>query len=272
LSVETLAKPQHEHSPDPVLVEKLLVQPTFTEQTVPILHPKSVPYDPLSDSSSIPLPDLKSEEPFDELAARSMPRKIPYDSLPDCSWFRLLLIKPGNQTEDIVCTLTSLPRAEAKDKYEALSYTWHSQLLPRQNTNKGILCNGISIQVGDNLYFALWHLRYHAQPRIIWVDQLCINQADAKERNEQVQCMNLVYSHAWQTVVWLGLGQDSKKEREALSNICGLVNTWNPDENARFWVMDDETMNYEYGEPREVDGSVDISFVQRLGSLFTSTW
>jgi hypothetical protein len=38
----------------------------------------------------------------------------------------------------------------------------------------------------------------------IWIDAICINQNDIPERNAQVRLMDSVYSHAQQTIVWLG--------------------------------------------------------------------
>lgn len=51
---------------------------------------------------------------------------------------------------------------------------------------------------------ALSMLRDATQARIIWVDAICINQADVKERNHQVHIMKRIYSQAASVVVWLG--------------------------------------------------------------------
>ena len=40
--------------------------------------------------------------------------------------------------------------------------------------------------------------------RIIWVDAVCINQADPEEKTLQVTMMNLIYSRAEEVMIWLG--------------------------------------------------------------------
>ena len=86
-------------------------------------------------------------------------------------------------------------------EFEALSYGWEPES-PQQE----ILCNGKSVRVGWNLFKALETLRPtpHGQQRALWVDALCINQADKEEKTEQVKIMRHVYSKAKRTIVWLG--------------------------------------------------------------------
>lgn len=147
-----------------------------------------------------------------------------YKPLPDNSFFRLFVLKPGDYEDDIDCELTSVTRSEARFKYEALSYAWHDYV-PRLQKDKQIRCNKKWIEVGDNLCLAMRFLRHGSLPRILWVDQLCINQDDTDERNMQVQSMSLVYSQAKQTVIWLGFGVETRKnQRNVIQNVCHLVN------------------------------------------------
>jgi hypothetical protein len=39
---------------------------------------------------------------------------------------------------------------------------------------------------------------------MLWIDALCINQSDLKERAQQVQMMRLIYAQANRVVIWLG--------------------------------------------------------------------
>jgi hypothetical protein len=41
-------------------------------------------------------------------------------------------------------------------------------------------------------------------PRIIWIDAICITQADVQERATQVQLWAMIYLYASRVVVWLG--------------------------------------------------------------------
>jgi hypothetical protein len=40
------------------------------------------------------------------------------------------------------------------------------------------------------------------------VDRVCINQADVRERNPQIQLMGEIYSHSHAVFVWLGPPRD----------------------------------------------------------------
>ncbi|KAH7317403.1 heterokaryon incompatibility protein-domain-containing protein [Rhexocercosporidium sp. MPI-PUGE-AT-0058] len=44
----------------------------------------------------------------------------------------------------------------------------------------------------------------------LWVDAICINQGNIKERNSQVSMMGKIYSKAWCVWVWLGESKDVK--------------------------------------------------------------
>jgi hypothetical protein len=83
--------------------------------------------------------------------------------------------------------------------YEALSYTWGGEQKPCYITIKEQILN-----ITQNLYTALLRLRGSSLERIIWVDAICINQEDWKERGQQVQRMAKIYSKAARVLVWLG--------------------------------------------------------------------
>jgi hypothetical protein len=52
---------------------------------------------------------------------------------------------------------------------------------------------------------ALQNLWLEEDPRTLWVDAVCIDQADDEERSEQVQMMSRIYKNASRVLVWLGL-------------------------------------------------------------------
>ncbi|KLU88072.1 hypothetical protein MAPG_07059 [Magnaporthiopsis poae ATCC 64411] len=99
-------------------------------------------------------------------------------------------------------------------KYEALSYTWGRTgrdeliyIVPGPGQLQG---RNTVLAVRENLAAALRHLRQPDKPRVLWVDQICINQADTLERGKQVSRMAEIYTLAWRVVVWLGAGQKHK--------------------------------------------------------------
>lgn len=66
-----------------------------------------------------------------------------------------------------------------------------------------IICDGRAIMVTQNLHNAL-NAVAQLYSGYLWVDQLCINQDDIRERNAQVALMGQLYRNASQVVVWLG--------------------------------------------------------------------
>ncbi|KAF2820100.1 heterokaryon incompatibility, partial [Ophiobolus disseminans] len=83
--------------------------------------------------------------------------------------------------------------------YDALSYTWGSIV-----NMKHITCNCQRLEVTENLFDALSVLRHRYIDRYLWVDAICINQNDAKERAQQVQKMLMIYQNATNVIAWLG--------------------------------------------------------------------
>ncbi|KAL7813690.1 heterokaryon incompatibility domain-containing protein [Trichoderma aethiopicum] len=83
--------------------------------------------------------------------------------------------------------------------YEALSYTWGSP-----NVTESILVNGYRMEITHNLHEALLHLRREDEDRILWVDAVCIDQANLKERGHQVAQMGEIYGEADRVIFRLG--------------------------------------------------------------------
>ena len=103
---------------------------------------------------------------------------------------------------------------EPPPAYEALSYEWAppfasgTQLYP-------LICNEqFQIGIRQNLNDALHHLRpkIGEPPRALWVDAICINQADNGGKSVQVRRMKEIYEKATQVVGWLGKGDDGIAE------------------------------------------------------------
>jgi hypothetical protein len=60
------------------------------------------------------------------------------------------------------------------------------------------------MKITKSLDEVLRFLRHTSRPRVLWIDQVSINQNDTQERSEQVQGMRSIYSKAYSVVVWLG--------------------------------------------------------------------
>jgi hypothetical protein len=128
-------------------------------------------------------------------------------------------------------------------RYEALSYTWGD---PRETRSISVDDNQLLITV--NLYAALARLRLHSHERIIWVDAVCIDQHNTKERTQQVQLMAKIYSNAFCVIVWLGEGIEdadralediqlaANKELADCSNLQAILKLLQRQWFQRIWV------------------------------------
>src|SRR5207247_136756 len=84
-------------------------------------------------------------------------------------------------------------------QYNALSYTWGD---PKRNWP--IILNGKLSFVTHNLGDALRYLQVHEVLSPIWIDAICINQQNPKEKAEQVQQLRLIFQGAKNVIAWLG--------------------------------------------------------------------
>ncbi|KAJ9421384.1 heterokaryon incompatibility protein-domain-containing protein [Fusarium oxysporum] len=102
---------------------------------------------------------------------------------------------------------------ENPSPYTALSYVWglgdktQSICVPSVDQD-----SGASIAITKSLETALRHFRKPDAVITLWIDQICINQADNKEKGQQVAMMGSIYSSATQVLVWLGPAQDGSEE------------------------------------------------------------
>jgi hypothetical protein len=54
----------------------------------------------------------------------------------------------------------------------------------------------------------LLRLQDHLCSRVIWIDAICIDQANKKEKEGQIALMVEIYAKARRVVVWLGEAED----------------------------------------------------------------
>lgn len=179
-----------------------------------------------------------------QLIAQPLPvphGNFPYPPLPlGVDATRILTLEPGSFYDPLIGKL--IPATfDSRPKYAALSYTWSDSYpdnamlsttplatefphagqqhlasilpkglaesfpgLPRGGEPAALTLNGRPCHLGHNLHLALLHLRSLTSPLTLWVDALCINQADMDERNAQVALMSFIYTRATKVVAWLG--------------------------------------------------------------------
>jgi hypothetical protein len=130
---------------------------------------------------------------------------------------RLLVVLPSlDDSATIQCKLIS-SKKEMHSTYVALSYCWGQK--DSENSSR-IELEGQTFEVTPNLYSALRRLRSQTTKIYLWVDALCINQANTEERNDQVSRMNTIYQNA--TLVVCFLGEEEKESDIAMEFLLNL--------------------------------------------------
>jgi hypothetical protein len=134
--------------------------------------------------------------------------------------FRVLRFLPGIT---INATLKVLDIDQAP-KYLALSYTWgptrgedDGEILSQH----GILVNGMNFSIRANLHDALIHMlpMLEDQQFPLFVDAICINQRDEKEKATQVKLMRWIYDRAAGVHGWLGVPEADIEAQFAIEAI-----------------------------------------------------
>lgn len=124
---------------------------------------------------------------------------------------RLLTLHPSSDVAaPVVVTLleASLDNFPSEQhSYEALSYVW--------GASEGSIpctCDGKQLFITPNCDDALRHLRLPNEHRNLWVDAICIDQANSDEslaeRNTQITLMGGVYRTAKRTLCWIGKSKE----------------------------------------------------------------
>ncbi|KAF4626530.1 hypothetical protein G7Y89_g11629 [Cudoniella acicularis] len=133
-----------------------------------------------------------------------------YSPLEEDRQFRLLRLEPGQDTDPLSCELFDHSLDEAPN-YDALSYTWGSN-----HPLYEIRCGGHNFQVTKNLHEALCRFRCRDKVRVMWIDAICIDQSNDKEKTKQVQMMGEIYSRSHQLMIWLGHPPEDTTARLAI--------------------------------------------------------
>ncbi|KAK9797570.1 putative Heterokaryon incompatibility protein-domain-containing protein [Seiridium cardinale] len=145
---------------------------------------------------------------YDDLRAEDGPR------------VRLVILESIDvETNEVICRLKTV-RFITNLQYRALSYCWGDK-----HNAASIICNGVRRNVTDNLNAALHCLLRQGKARNIpldfWIDAICINQENNREKETQVSLMGDIFRQALEVIVWLGpAGDDSDFAFEACQRLC----------------------------------------------------
>jgi Heterokaryon incompatibility protein (HET) len=118
---------------------------------------------------------------------------------------RLFCLMPGTGNDKLKGSLQHI-LLNKHQGYEALSYAWGSQDKPCYIT----LPQG-TLPITKSLYTALIRLRRQGEGKILWIDAICIDQANNAEKSQQILLMPRIYSAASCVLVWLGEDEGNGK-------------------------------------------------------------
>jgi hypothetical protein len=157
-----------------------------------------------------------------------------YHQLDDNRAIRLIDLLPGEAGDDIAVSL--MPSLDNLPVYHALSYTRGNDpchcSITVQNQNTTSVLN-----VRPNIYAALKNLRLRDTSIFLWIDSICINQEDAKEKSTQIAMMGQIFAQATTVLIWLGAGSlDTSDGDDPIGFILELLDVSNFDR-----VMQDES-------------------------------
>ena len=135
------------------------------------------------------------------------------------SEIRLLEIPTLNTPEDFPrfkihhISLTDIDICE----YNTISYCWGDPTPSHQ-----ITVNDLQINIPKSSFDVISKIIKLQQAKFIWIDAICINQTDFKERSQQVQLMRKVYSSAKSNLVFLG-DVDNDEELQTIDSLHQVV-------------------------------------------------
>lgn len=142
-----------------------------------------------------------------------------YESLEDGS-IRLLELLPGDKDDDLKCSIVPA-HLDERPLYEAVSYVWGTPEHPAS-----LDCGNGFVSITSNLASALRHLRPKDQSRLLWADQVCINQRHVAERSTQVNMMSKIFKRANCVIMWLGPDEEAQPKAPTAASLIKILAGW----------------------------------------------
>lgn len=121
-----------------------------------------------------------------------------YSPLQEPRQIRLLRLYPGLSDDPLSCELEHVSLDDGPS-YEAISYVWGDPTF-----SHSLHCGTGHVAVTRSLDVVLRRIRLEDNIRTVWIDGVCINQTDTRERGHQVGLMGEIYRMAQRVVIWLG--------------------------------------------------------------------
>ncbi|KAF7545365.1 hypothetical protein G7Z17_g9234 [Cylindrodendrum hubeiense] len=140
----------------------------------------------------------------------------PLPSTPDDLWIRLVELQPSTSLwSPIECKLRHV-RLAKKPVYDALSYApGEPSLDPLQPVYIGDSQLNVSCRLAD----ALVYYRSRDSVRVLWADEICIDQESDGEKNYHVRPRRDIYQASARTFIWLGRHDDLAESLQVTQEI-----------------------------------------------------
>ncbi|KAJ8130179.1 hypothetical protein O1611_g3454 [Lasiodiplodia mahajangana] len=191
-------------------------------------------------TASVPTDDSSAPEARDHFSTSlSIDSKF-YKTLKDGE-VRLLVLWPAKADHyPLLCTLetSTWDQGTSNPKYAALSYFWGSDTCNGRlylvlqddqaqstdpNTWGSTARYALRIPIRNNLFRALLRLRRSDKPVSLWIDVICIDQANLKEKTKQLEQMVKIYQNAENVCVWLGESDNDGRSDQAMVFIKSIM-------------------------------------------------
>lgn len=162
------------------------------------------------------------------------------ETLNDINYFSACALSPLRYADDIRvlefedscthgelrCRVRTVSLGDSPE-YLTLSYACGPAYADGSHLVRRIICNNFQFAVTSTLHAALERVHLllknggrsnNARSIALWVDAICINQFNAKERSVQVSLMAQIFQSSQQTLVWLGEDPLASPDLLALTN------------------------------------------------------
>ncbi|KAH6683566.1 heterokaryon incompatibility protein-domain-containing protein [Plectosphaerella plurivora] len=110
---------------------------------------------------------------------------------------RILRLRRRTAYPDIVCDFV-YTAVDTAPHFEAISYTWGGESM-----TENIVVDGARVAVTPTVSRWLRYRRSFFSKAYLWIDAVCIDQANKEEKSAQIPLMGDIYSKADRTAVWL---------------------------------------------------------------------
>lgn len=182
-------------------------------------------------------------KPFKCQRSKTTSRQFSYSSLTDrADAIRLLTVLGADDDGLVHCELRDTYVGSVEDddggyyaeEYYAVSYMWGTT-----STTHQLCVHGHFMQVHNNIWCFLNQIVNNLSKLRgvqLWIDAICIDQSNHRERNHQVRLMSEIYSRASKVLVWLG---NPKTSQIVDNHLAAFMQDVTDDPSSRPTALDD---------------------------------